>query len=254
MLGLPAVGWFLSIGVGAGAIAQPASSEPMLHMIPMAQRSPDRPVLQLGSEGAAVRELQAVLSLMGYYGGEIDGRYQESTAIAVSMFQESAGLPVDGVMGPNTWSALLPSVEAVRSASEPTAAVPSDSSETPNSSSGFPTPSMLNPDPTAPASTEAPTTATDPSSADPPSATMAGMSDDTRAEETTADLPVLRLGMRGFAVERLQERLQILGFYAGAIDGIFGPATEAAVQAMQRANALNPDGIVGAATWTVLFQ
>jgi peptidoglycan hydrolase-like protein with peptidoglycan-binding domain len=88
----------------------------------------------------------------------------------------------------------------------------------------------------------------------PTSETAAPPSSDRDDTTATTDLPILRVGMRGFAVERLQERLQTLGFYTGAIDGIFGPATESAVQTLQRANALNPDGIVGAETWTVLFQ
>jgi peptidoglycan hydrolase-like protein with peptidoglycan-binding domain len=68
------------------------------------------------------------------------------------------------------------------------------------------------------------------------------------------DLPVLRIGMQGPAVARLQDRLTALGFYSGMIDGIFGPETLAAVQLAQRNYELDPDGVVGPATWTVLLQ
>jgi hypothetical protein len=43
----------------------------------------NRPILRIGSEGAAVSELQAVLKLLGYYSDVVDGIYRESTASAV---------------------------------------------------------------------------------------------------------------------------------------------------------------------------
>lgn len=67
-----------------------------------------RPILNVGSQGEAVLELQAVLKLMGYYAGPVDGVYTQSTAIAVEHFQRDAGLNPDGVVGPNTWDRLLP--------------------------------------------------------------------------------------------------------------------------------------------------
>jgi peptidoglycan hydrolase-like protein with peptidoglycan-binding domain len=60
--------------------------------------------------------------------------------------------------------------------------------------------------------------------------------------------------MEGPAVERLQERMQALGFYYGEVDGIFGLATEDAVRALQRNFAIDPDGVVGPVTWTVLLR
>jgi Putative peptidoglycan binding domain len=70
----------------------------------------------------------------------------------------------------------------------------------------------------------------------------------------SVDLPVLRLGTHGPAVVRLQERLKTLGFYSGALDGVFGAGTEAAVQQMQRRHNLEDDGVVGPATWSVIFR
>jgi len=56
-----------------------------------------RPVLQVGSRGKDVSELQATLKLLGYYNGSIDGIYSEETAKAVAQFQTFAGLTADGI-------------------------------------------------------------------------------------------------------------------------------------------------------------
>jgi len=61
-------------------------------------------------------------------------------------------------------------------------------------------------------------------------------------------MQVLEEGSSGGDVTTLQTRLQVHGFSPGAIDGTFGPGTEAAVLAFQRSEGLVPDGIVGART------
>ena len=66
--------------------------------------------------------------------------------------------------------------------------------------------------------------------------------------------PVLRSGMKGQAVRDLQSRLYALGYYQAEIDGQFGAATKEAVLLFQRANGLDPDGIVGQETKDILFS
>lgn len=63
---------------------------------------------------------------------------------------------------------------------------------------------------------------------------------------------VLRRGAEGALVEQLQRALAGGGFGPGAMDGRFGPATEAALVAFQRAHGLLPDGIAGPLTWARL--
>jgi putative chitinase len=58
---------------------------------------------------------------------------------------------------------------------------------------------------------------------------------------------VLKVGSEGADVKKLQEKLGVESI------GKFGPKTEAAVKAWQKANGLKDDGIVGDATWSKLF-
>jgi peptidoglycan hydrolase-like protein with peptidoglycan-binding domain len=72
---------------------------------------------------------------------------------------------------------------------------------------------------------------------------------------TPQGLPILRPGMRGSEVVKLQQRLQRLGFLkTGNIDGDFGTTTEAAVIALQKRYGLEADGVVGGATWEILTR
>lgn len=148
-----------------------------------------RPTLSQGDRDSAVSELQAVLKLLGYYNGAIDGEFSSETTAAVIRFQQAAGLTADGIVGAQTWNRLFPTVTGT-------------------------------------------------------SSTL----------ETPSTFPVLRRGMEGEAVIQLQERLQVLGFYTGGLDGVFGEQTEAAAIAAQQSFGLEPDGIVGKMTWDALFQ
>lgn len=58
---------------------------------------------------------------------------------------------------------------------------------------------------------------------------------------------LLKNGSKGEDVKKLQEKLGVEAI------GTFGPKTEAAVKAWQKANGLKDDGIVGDATWSKLF-
>lgn len=205
--------------------------------VPPAATTPPRFItLRLGSEGYLVAEVQAILKLLGHYTGAIDGRFQESTATAVAAFQQAAGLTPDGVVGINTWGRLIPNSTI---AASPIASSTSTPAASPIAASPSPTP-IPTPMPAAPTPTPAPSPTPTPT----PTASTAA----------SVDFPILRLGMRGAAVTRLQERLRATGFYSGAIDGVFGSQTQAAVQAAQRRFGLNPDGVVGSATWGALLR
>jgi putative chitinase len=61
------------------------------------------------------------------------------------------------------------------------------------------------------------------------------------------NIMILKVGSEGADVKKLQEKLGVESI------GKFGPKTEAAVKAWQKANGLKDDGIVGDATWSKLF-
>ncbi|MGD0666462.1 MAG: peptidoglycan-binding protein [Bryobacteraceae bacterium] len=64
------------------------------------------PVLQQGSTGPEVADLQNKLRSRGFDPGASDGSFGPGTAAAVAAFQRSAGLTADGVVGPQTAAAL----------------------------------------------------------------------------------------------------------------------------------------------------
>lgn len=57
-----------------------------------------------------------------------------------------------------------------------------------------------------------------------------------------------KLGSRGEEVRRIQKKLKELGYYKGAVDGIFGTGTRNAVKAFQKNCGITDDGIAGPKT------
>jgi len=133
-----------------------------------------------GARGPAVEDIQRRLRSLGYDLGPtgIDGAFQGRTLAAVEAFQSSRGLAEDGLVGDETWAALV------------------DATFTPGDR-------ML----------------------------------------------YLRVPhFHGRDVREIQEALNVLGFAAGEVDGIFGMFTERAVREFQRNTGLHADGIAGVET------
>jgi len=69
-------------------------------------------VLGPGDRGIGVRDLQYYLAFIAYFDPELpavtaDGVYGEQTRLAVEAFQRNEGLPVDGIVGRETWNAII---------------------------------------------------------------------------------------------------------------------------------------------------
>lgn len=198
----------------------------------------NRPSLNMGSQGERVTELQAALKLLGFYAGAVDGKYQQSTVIAVAQFQQAASLNPTGNVDNITWQKLFPSPSTITA----TTAKPASSFTT------VPTqPARV----TKPQITKRPTTKNPQNTSiqpTPPHQQMPGI------QYTDEGWPILRLPMSGTEVIKLQKQLQNLGFLNGKIDGYFGLSTETAVKAAQVRYGLKPDGVVGGGTWKVFLK
>jgi peptidoglycan hydrolase-like protein with peptidoglycan-binding domain len=69
---------------------------------------------------------------------------------------------------------------------------------------------------------------------------------------TISPFPLVRKGDQQHPVKTLQHLLRARG-HSVAVDGIFGPNTDAAVRAFQQQKGLAVDGIVGPNTWSALI-
>jgi peptidoglycan hydrolase-like protein with peptidoglycan-binding domain len=64
-------------------------------------------LLEEGDSDQAVRALQHLLKYKFGYESEVDGTFGPATTEAVRRFQASVNLPVDGIVGDQTWQALI---------------------------------------------------------------------------------------------------------------------------------------------------
>ncbi len=81
------------------------TSEPSSEVVKTAKVN--LPVLENGSSGAAVEALQMLLNCNGYSCGRVDGDFGAGTEAAVKKFQQAHGLDPDGIVGGDTWSAIM---------------------------------------------------------------------------------------------------------------------------------------------------
>jgi hypothetical protein len=73
-------------------------------------------------------------------------------------------------------------------------------------------------------------------------------------EEVKTGKKVLKSGMKGDFVIKVQEQLKSLGFDPKGTDGKFGKNTKNAVIEFQNESGLKPDGVVGVDTYKVIFR
>ena len=164
-------------------------------------------VLRQGDRGIAVRTIQCYLNFIGQFNGSLtidiaeDGVFGPATKRAVEAFQRYYGLKVDGIVGRNTWNAVIDAYNDILRS------LPADFT-------GFS--SLLYPG------------------------------------------YYIQRGASGRIVEQLQMFLRVIAqnnnsVPSVAVDGVFGPQTQAAVIAVQNWFDLEPDGVVGPITWNAII-
>jgi N-acetylmuramoyl-L-alanine amidase len=72
------------------------------------------------------------------------------------------------------------------------------------------------------------------------------------AASAVAARPTIKYGSYGSAVTYLQQRLVVLHYDIGSVDGAFGYSTLHAVYAFQKVQGIGVDGVVGPTTWSKL--
>ena len=240
--------------------------------------------LEMGSEGAEVRQLQQKLKDLGDLSGSADGKFGVATEAAVIAFQKNNNLTADGKAGTATLNKLYSGTAKKSTGTQVKLDSGSNSS---NSSSGRDTSEI--------ASTGYVTLESD-STGDQVrtlqkrlkdlgyyngsvdgkygESTMAAVMAFQLRNNLTVDgkagpatqrvlygskanitYPSMRQGEEGSSVKNLQYTLYELGYYDGAIDGKYGQTTADAVRAFQIQNKIEPvDGVAGSKTLGKMYS
>ncbi|MGL5065222.1 MAG: peptidoglycan-binding protein, partial [Microcoleus sp.] len=98
-------------------------------------------LIKRGDSGPEVAQIQKTLKQVGYFRGRATGFYGSITVAAVRKFQKDNNLKVDGIVGPQTLSALKIQPETTTSEAEPTISQKID--RTPEPTAASPTPESV---------------------------------------------------------------------------------------------------------------
>lgn len=235
--------------------------------------------LELGSEGADVKKLQQKLKDLGYLSGSVDGKFGVATEAAVIAFQKNNNLTADGKAGTATQSKLYSGtakkstgtqikIDDSSSSGRDTSGISSTGYITlENGSSGDQVRTLQkrlkdlgyyngSVDGSYGESTQAAVMAFQLRN----NLTVdgkAGPATQRVLYGSTANItyPSMRQGEESNSVKNMQYTLYELGYYDGAIDGVYGQTTADAVRAFQIQNNITPvDGVAGSKTLSKMYS
>lgn len=220
--------------------------------------------VKLGSNNEFVKTVQKRLWKLGYYNGDWSGVFGSETWQAVKAFQADHELSVDGIVGTKTWDKLkeeasAPSKKDVEdTASEQLKKYQQqlidlgwyngkltgkydkatvDAVKAFQKATGLKVDGAIGPKTSAKLNdTNAPKKST------------------YDEKQTLTSKPVVYPGVQGSYVKEIQTLLTSKRYYSGKINGKFDETTKNAVIALQKANNLEADGIVGRDTWKILLK
>ncbi len=99
--------------------AAPQTQKPTAVPTPDITPNSEYKMLKVGDKGDKVTTMQRRLAELGYYTGDVDGRFGNQTRRAVERFQYYQGLQVDGIAGKSTLTVLYESDKVVHAPMEP---------------------------------------------------------------------------------------------------------------------------------------
>ena len=176
-------------------------------------------IMRPGDNNSDVTKLQQALQILGYYNGKIDGDYGSGTLAAVKAYQKAKKLTSDGYAGERTVKSIFGSCN-----------------------------------PTSLTKQAKPGSASDAPSQTPKKETVKSKYPTVKSIAEIGSTPATsRKGDSGSKVVKLQQALECLGYYDGAIDGDYGDGTYKAVKKFQQKRGMKADGVAGASTIRVLF-
>lgn len=220
-------------------------------------------LVQPGERSSEVTFLQQRLQQLGYFQGNITGYYGSLTKQAVLRFQEAKGLTPDGLVGVNTQAALQAKQTASAPvvtpstpvAASPPVAVKEDTNPILQIGDRSSQVSMLQESLAAAGFSAGTNGIFDEATQEAVKQFQQakGLSvDGIVGKQTRAALPAVGgANPTGTAInppkpeeiKAMQQRLQARGFYGGSIDGVWGPRTQAAVAAAQKAYSVSIDAL-----------
>lgn len=252
------------------------------------------PDMERGDKGDAVSDLQKTLTTLGFYKGEIDGIYGQSTANAVKAYQKAHSIRQTGKMNSFTWLSLETTMQTpspnggspqyelnennvivMRKGTRGIAVTRLEErlielgyyDRTPNgvyenqdmdAVKQFQRNNGFTSSGIADLYTQRALFSENavPASKNPPSNWQS-----ISSPAPTAFIPtqppvygLLKISSKGNDVMQLQNRLKTLGYLTGNADGIYGTQTALAVTSFQKSNSLKADGMAGQDTLTALYS
>ncbi|HWO94841.1 MAG TPA: peptidoglycan-binding protein, partial [Bacillus sp. (in: firmicutes)] len=216
-------------------------------------------ILKQGMKNSDVQELQNKLKQKGYFNQNPTGYFGSITKSSVLSFQRAHHLTADGIVGPKTVKALGQSAASNSSVSSTILKLGMQNNDvkevqtllkqkgyfksTVTGYYGFITKNAVT------AFQRAHNLTADGIVGPRTYRALIGMETaGSKASSTVNTSTVLKSGMRGTAVQQLQQALKNKGYFSGNATGYFGSITKSAVMAFQRGNGLAVDGIAGPAT------
>lgn len=196
--------------------------------------------LKVGSAGAYVKCLEYSLHIANCYTGEFDGEFGPGVKAAVEQFQTRAGIGVDGIVGPQTWSTLKGVISNIQNALNSHGASVSVDGEggpdTLQAVENFQSSHGLGAD----------------GYVGPQTASALGIQYYGTSGGSTSGGSI----SSGYSaiVKYVQKVLNMIYGENLTEDGFEGANTEAAIKRFQRSKGLGQDGVIGSATMTALSE